>query len=123
MDNGKMIPSKGTKEIFGYGKSPLVNYEGTGTFQLKILEKEIIIHIQPDVVYNHSLSYRSKTKKQLITELKRQKKHAITISLEGWESGKFTIFKLTDTGAKKKIKVIKELSLKIRPGKYKITKN
>ena len=112
-----MIPSKGPKEIFGYGKSPLVNYEGTGTFQLKILEKEITIQIQPDVVYNHSPSYRSKTKKHLITELKWQKKNAITISLEGWEPGKFTIFKLTDTVIKK------ELSLKIRPGKYKITKN
>ena len=43
LDNGKMIPSKAPKEIFGYGKSPYVNYEGTGTFQIKISEKEIII--------------------------------------------------------------------------------
>jgi len=61
-------------------------------------------------------------KKHLITELKRQKKHAIKISVDGWESGKFTIFKLTETGTKKKIKSIKELSLKITPGKYIITK-
>ena len=122
LDNGKMIPSKAPKEIFGYGKSPYVNYEGTGTFQIKISEKEIIIRIQPDVVYNHSLSHRSKMKKHLITELKRQKKHAIKISVDGWESGKFTIFKLTDAGIKKKIKSIKELSLKITPGKYIITK-
>ena len=122
LDNGKMIPSKSPKEIFGYGKSPFVNYEGTGTFQIKISEKEIIIHIQPDVVYNHSLSHRSKMKKHLITELKRQKKHAIKISVDGWESGKFTIFKLTEAGIKKKIKSIKELSLKITPGKYIITK-
>ena len=122
LDNGKMIPSKAPKEIFGYGKSPYVNYEGTGTFQIKISEKEIIIRIQPDVVYNHSLSHRSKMKKHLITELKRQKKHAIKISVDGWESGKFTIFKLTEAGIKKKIKSIKELSLKITPGKYIITK-
>ena len=122
LDNGKMIPSKSPKEIFGYGKSPFVNYEGTGTFQIKISEKEIIIHIQPDVVYNHSLSHRLKMKKHLITELKRQKKHAIKISVDGWESGKFTIFKLTEAGIKKKIKSIKELSLKITPGKYIITK-
>ena len=117
-----MIPSKAPKEIFGYGKSPYVNYEGTGTFQIKISEKEIIIRIQPDVVYNHSLSHRSKMKKHLITELKRQKKHAIKISVDGWESGKFTIFKLTEAGIKKKIKSIKELSLMITPGKYIITK-
>ena len=122
LDMGKMITSKSPKEIFGYGKSPLVNYEGTGTYQLKISEKEIIVHIQPDVVYNHSLSYRSKKKKHLITEFEDQKKHAMTISIDGWESGKFTIFKLTETGKKKKIKGIKELSLKIAPGKYKITK-
>ena len=122
LDMGKMITSKSPKEIFGYGKSPLVNYEGTGTYQLKISEKEIIVHIQPDVVYNHSLSYRSKKKKHLITEFEDQKKHAMTISIDGWESGKFTIFKLTETGKKKKIKGIKELRLKIAPGKYKITK-
>ncbi len=122
LDMGKMITSKSPKEIFGYGKSPLVNYEGTGTYQLKISEKEIIVHIQPDVVYNHSLSYRSKKKKHLITEFEDQKKHAMTISIDGWESGKFTIFKLTETGKKKKIKGMKELRLKIAPGKYKITK-
>lgn len=122
LDMGKMITSKSPKEIFGYGKSPLVNYEGTGTYQLKISEKEIIVHIQPDVVYNHSLSYRSKRKKHLITEFEDQKKHAMTISIDGWESGKFTIFELTETGKKKKIKGIKELRLKIAPGKYKITK-
>ena len=122
LDMGNMITSKSPKEIFGYGKSPLVNYEGTGTYQLKISEKEIIVHIQPDVVYNHSLSYRSKKKKHLITEFEDQKKHAMTISIDGWESGKFTIFKLTETGKKKKIKGIKELRLKIAPGKYKITK-
>ena len=122
LDMGKMTTSKSPKEIFGYGKSPLVNYEGTGTYQLKISEKEIIVHIQPDVVYNHSLSYRSKKKKHLITEFEDQKKHAMTISIDGWESGKFTIFKLTETGKKKKIKGIKELRLKIAPGKYKITK-
>ena len=122
LDMVKMITSKSPKEIFGYGKSPLVNYEGTGTYQLKISEKEIIVHIQPDVVYNHSLSYRSKKKKHLITEFEDQKKHAMTISIDGWESGKFTIFKLTETGKKKKIKDIKELRLKITPGKYKITK-
>ena len=76
-----MITSKSPKEIFGYGKSPLVNYEGTGTYQLKISEKEIIVHIQPDVVYNHSLSYRSKKKKHLITEFEDQKKHPMTCLL------------------------------------------
>lgn len=121
-DKITLKPSKNIKGVFGYGTSPLVSYDGTGNYQLRISEKEIELHIQPDVIHNTEQWRRIKEKNDVVTELIYNKEHTMKIRLDGWNNDKYTLNKVLD-GKEKKVAVTRELSFKLTPGNYRIIRN
>jgi hypothetical protein len=121
-DTQKLKPGPAVKNIFGIGNSPLVKYNGTGNYQLKISDNEIELHIQPDVKHLVELWQRRPLSEGLATELDYGNKNSMQIHLQNWEKGSFHVYKLTED---KKVLVdsIDKLNFNISPGNYLIIRN
>ncbi len=120
-DKISLRPSKNVKEVFGYGTSPLVSYDGTGNYHFSISEKEIELHIQPDVIHHTEQWRQTKEKDDVVTELFYDKERKIQLYLDGWQNGKFTVYKVLE-GNEILVAEVKELDLKLSSGYYKIIK-
>jgi hypothetical protein len=120
-DKITLKPSKNVKEVFGYGTSSLISYEGTGNYYFTISEKEIELHIQPDVIHHTEQWRRTKEKDDVVTGLVYDKERKIQLYLDGWENGKYTVYEVLD-GKQTKKGVVSELNLNLSPGHYRIAK-
>jgi len=115
-------PHPGTKQIIGYGNSPLVEYDGSGVYRLDISEDQINISIEPDSKWLREPWQRDLLKYR-VTELDSSAVHIMTLQIRGWNSDNCRVFELHPDGEKKMAFIGGELRFKVTPGKYKIRKN
>jgi len=103
------------KNIVGIGNSPLVKYDGTGSYQIQIQGDSLTLHIQPDVHYLTPLHLKSSTK---VTDLISNVVH--TMKLDFFSSGEMTLYKVEEDGKNTFVKNINPKSFSVSPGVYKI---
>jgi len=101
------------KNILGIGNSPLVKYDGTGSYQIQIQGDSLTLHIQPDVNYLTGLGLKSDKK---VTELISDVVH--TMKLEFLSSSETALYKVEDDGTNTFVKNINPKSFSVSPGVY-----
>ena len=102
------------ENIFGIDDSPLVKYDGTGSYQIQIQGDSLTLTIQPDVNYLHELYGRSPG--ELVTELISDVTH--TMKLDFLSSTQTALFRVESDGSESFIKNINPKMFTVSPGTY-----
>ncbi len=108
------------ENIVGIGNSPLVKYDGTGSYQIFLDDDSVTVHIQPDVNYLHGLWERHNLAER-VTELISDEQH--TMKLDFLSSSQTALYKVEDDGTNTFVKNINPKSFSISPGIYKMKNN
>jgi hypothetical protein len=117
MEWNPLAPQQSVKEINGYGNSPLVKYDGTGIYSLKISDKMISITIQPDATWLIEPWLQPKAGK-MITSLDYNATHIFELDLKKWKASKCIVYKI-DGNNKKEIALLdNKLKFNTTPGDY-----
>lgn len=101
------------KNIVGIGNSPLVKYDGTGSYQIQLQGDSLTLHIQPDVYYFTGLGLKSDKK---VTQLISDVMH--TMKLDFLSSSETALYKVKDDGTNTFVKNINPKSFSVSPGIY-----
>ena len=120
-DSISIKPKPTVEEIFGYGNSPLVKYNGTGNYKILISENHMDVIIQPDVKYNMELWQRGRIPDGGVTEFIFDNLNKMTLEIEGWGKGNYVLHK-QENGEKTKVQELELLEFEITPGTYRIEK-
>jgi hypothetical protein len=108
------------REIAGCGRSPLVGYEGSGAYFLRVAGDHIELVIRPDVSYPRPLWQRPGRPPWTPTcELDSQTGHPFSLHLSGWE-GKLQVQRLDNGPADSRQTTAG--SLQLTPGRYRISR-
>jgi hypothetical protein len=109
-------------EVIGYGCSPLIKYDGSGLYFLKISDKGARLSIEPDARWDSEPWLQSKYNK-IVTSLDYNTKHSFELKLDGINLRKCAVYRLE--GKEKKRVTLQEDLLKfdVLPGEYLIIKN
>ena len=108
------------REIAGCGRSPLVSYEGSGAYFLRVEEDKIELLILPDVTYPRPLWQRPGRPPWTPTcELDSQTPHNFCVHLPGWE-GTLKVESLADGAVPSR--ETHNGSIDLVPGRYRMSR-
>ena len=80
--------------IIGRGNSPVVQYNGTGIYKIKVSLDQLSISIEPN--FSWLMNPSSGTGSGIVTQLDYNSENIISIVLDGWSSGNFTLYSVKD---------------------------
>ncbi len=107
--------------ISGRGNSPLVQYNGSGIYTIQIVNSELFITLEPNYTWLMNPSSGSGT--GMVTQLDFTTSNQISISLDTWGAGNYTLHSISGTVRTKVGDITNLSSLSLQPGKYVVTKN
>ena len=113
--------SRKVREIIGIGNSPIVSYTGTGIYFINDTDEGLQLRLMPDHKWIQE-PWNSRNS-GLVSELDHEKVNTMSIELDRWKGGDYTIWKLED-GQRHEAGRTNSLSdLNLKPGNYLITRN
>ena len=121
MNWNAIAPDPDLQEITGYGSSPLVSYNGTGIYFLKISGKEILLSIEPNSKWIVE-PWQQWRYRQPVTDLDYVTPHDFELKLEKLNPAKCKVYRI-ENGNNIPVR-LKENKIKFdaMPGEYLITK-
>ena len=109
------------REIVGWGNSPAVRYDGTGSYRIAIEEDELRVRLFPDVAYTRPVWQRpSANPLPKLCVIDTETPRRLEILLPGWRGIPLRAERTDDAGRGQPPVTGRVLSL--RPGTYRITR-
>jgi len=112
--------NRNVKNIYGRGNSQLVSYSGSGIYRINESNNELHISIEPDFFWIRA-PWNS-IGSGLVTQLNYTTVNTLSIYLDNWNEGNYTIYMLNGTVRTKISYLTNIFSLQLLPGNYVIVK-
>ncbi len=114
-------PLDGVRRIIGFQSSPVVQYSGTGCYNVEVGDDQIRITIEPNAKQLKPLWGKGFLKEPVV-ELDYKSPHPFKLKIEGWNAGDCTLYRI-EGGERTEISFSGgKLQFDATPGEYLITK-